>query len=188
MKIYTRTGDGGETGVIGGRLPKDDARLEAIGTVDELNSCIGVAVALMAEDRYLDLRADMARIQHELFDCGADLARVHCDEADYAVKSVTVDRLEQWIDRYDAEAQPLTRFILPGGSSLSAALHVCRTVCRRAERQVVAFAREQSTNAVIVRYLNRLSDLLFTVARAANVREGVADVEYVSGAGELADH
>ncbi len=125
--------------------------------------------------------SDLLQIQHELFDCGSDLASVKPDSP-FAVTGEMVDNLEAWIDRYDAETPDITRFILPGGSPASAALHVCRTVCRRAERRVVTLARQQEINGHTRRYLNRLSDFLFTVARTANFREGAADVEYIRSA------
>lgn len=181
MKIYTRTGDEGQTGVIGGRVQKNDQRVEAYGTVDETNSFLGVAISLMNADKYSDLIADLTEIQHELFDCGADLATLKKDKNDYKVTAAMVDRLEVWIDKYDAETPDIQRFILPGGCQVSAALHVCRTVSRRAERQVVGLAQEQEINLEVRRYLNRLSDFFFTVARTANAREGVPDVEYDRG-------
>jgi cob(I)alamin adenosyltransferase len=182
MKIYTRTGDKGQTGVIGGRVDKDDVRVEAYGTIDELNCFVGQAMSLMSAQLYDDLREDMLNIQHELFDCGSDLALLKQDLRPYKVKAEMVDQLEVWIDKYDAETQDLTRFILPGGCSVSSLLHVCRTVCRRAERRVVTLAKEQPINDEVRRYLNRLSDLFFTIARTANAREGVADVEYIRSA------
>lgn len=182
MRIYTRTGDKGQTGVIGGRVDKDDVRVEAYGTVDELNCFVGQAMSFMNGEKYADLLADMLNIQHELFDCGSDLALLKQDLRPYKVTAEMVDQLEAWIDKYDAETQDLTRFILPGGSAVSSALHVCRTVCRRAERRVVTLAKEQPINDEVRRYLNRLSDLFFTIARTANAREEVADVEYVRSA------
>ncbi len=183
MKIYTRTGDAGQTGVIGGRVGKNDIRIEAYGTIDELNCFIGQAASLMNEPVYRDMKADLLRIQHELFDCGADLARLNPSPGQYKVEGGMIERLEAWIDRYEAETPPLTRFIMPGGSPVSAALHVCRAVCRRAERRVVALAESQPANEEVRRYLNRLSDLFFTMARAANVRENVEDVQYIQGSG-----
>jgi cob(I)alamin adenosyltransferase len=184
MKIYTRTGDAGQTGVIGGRVAKDDARVEAYGTVDELNCLVGQAMAFMAAkpQLYADLLADLLQVQHELFDCGHDLAVLKQEARPYKVTAGMVDNLETWIDKYDAETPDITRFILPGGSLVSSALHVCRTVCRRAERRVVTLARTQAINEEVRRYLNRLSDLFFTIARTANHREGEADVEYVRSA------
>jgi len=182
MKIYTRTGDSGQTSVIGGRVEKDDARVEAYGTVDELNCFVGQAMSMMAAETFSDLLADLSEIQHELFDCGSDLAIVKQELHPYKMTAAAVDRLEAWIDKYDAETADITKFILPGGSQASSALHVCRTVCRRAERRVVTLARTQPVNEQVLRYLNRLSDLFFTVARAANGRTGVSDVEYVRSA------
>ncbi|MCD1262007.1 cob(I)yrinic acid a,c-diamide adenosyltransferase [Paenibacillus athensensis] len=182
MKIYTRTGDAGQTGVIGGRVDKDDARVEAYGTVDELNSFLGQAMSFMDTERFGDLLADLLQVQHELFDCGSDLALLREELRPYKVTAEMVAALEPWIDKYDAETPDITRFILPGGGQVSSALHVCRTVCRRAERRVVTLAREQAINPEVRRYLNRLSDLFFTIARTANFREGVADVEYVRSA------
>lgn len=178
MNIYTRTGDAGQTGVIGGRVSKDDVRVEAYGTVDELNSHVGVAIAELEAERFADVRADLLRIQHELFDCGHDLALVRKERREYKVGSAMTGWLEERIDAYDAETPDITRFILPGGSKASALLHVCRTVCRRAERRVVTLAKGHETNEEVRRYLNRLSDFLFTVARTANFRAGVEDVAY----------
>jgi cob(I)alamin adenosyltransferase len=181
MKIYTRTGDEGQTGVIGGRVSKNDLRVDAYGTVDETNSFLGQAIALMDPSKYADMIADLTEIQHELFDCGADLALLKKGTIDYKVTVEMVDRLEHWIDKYDAETPDIQRFVLPGGCQVSSVLHVCRTVSRRAERRVVALAQEQEINGEVRRYLNRLSDFFFTVARAANVREGVGDIEYNRG-------
>jgi cob(I)alamin adenosyltransferase len=177
MKIYTRTGDEGETGVVGGRVHKDDIRVEAYGTIDELNSFVGEAIARMDPTKFADLIADLTEIQHELFDAGGDLAQAG-QKRNYRVTSEMVTRLENWIDRYDAECQPITQFILPGGNPVSSILHICRTVARRAERRVVSLCREQETNPEVRRYLNRLSDFFFTVARVANQRLGVPDVAY----------
>ncbi|WP_199615617.1 cob(I)yrinic acid a,c-diamide adenosyltransferase [Paenibacillus alkalitolerans] len=180
MKIYTRTGDAGQTGVIGGRVMKDDVRVEAYGTVDELNSFVGAAVSLMEEPLFADMIEDLAGIQHELFDCGSDLALLKPDLRPYKVTDDMVERLETLIDKYDAETPDITRFILPGGSPVSSALHVCRTVCRRAERRIVTLMRTQEAcNESVRKYVNRLSDLFFTLARTANARAGVGDVEYV---------
>lgn len=182
MRIYTRTGDAGQTGVIGGRVDKDDVRVEAYGTVDELNCFVGQAMGFLDPERDADLLADLLEIQHELFDCGSDLALLKQELRPYKVTAEMVDRLETWIDKYDAEAPEIQRFILPGGSQASSTLHVCRTVCRRAERRVVTLARTQTINEEVRRYLNRLSDLFFTVARSANSRAGIPDVEYARSA------
>lgn len=180
MRIYTRTGDKGQTGVIGGRVDKDDVRVDAYGTVDELNSFVGQAVCRLEEggDRFADMKEDLIEIQHELFDCGSDLALLKPELRPYKVAAEMVDRLEAWIDKYDAETPDITRFVLPGGSAAAAALHVCRTVCRRAERRVVTLAKQADINEEVLRYLNRLSDLFFTLARTANFRAGESDVEY----------
>ncbi|MCM3268229.1 MULTISPECIES: cob(I)yrinic acid a,c-diamide adenosyltransferase [Paenibacillus] len=182
MKIYTRTGDAGKTGVIGGRVDKDDVRVEAYGTVDELNCFIGQAMGFLDAERDADLLADLLQIQHETFDCGSDLALLKQELRPYKVTAEMVDQLEAWIDKYDAETPDIQRFILPGGSQASSALHVCRTVCRRAERRVVTLARTQPINEEVRRYLNRLSDLFFTIARVANHRAGNGDVEYIRSA------
>ncbi len=178
MNIYTRTGDEGKTGVIGGRVEKDDIRIEACGTLDELNSFVGQAISLMNGERYEQLKQDLLQIQHELFDCGSDLMVLKAGTREPKVTADMTERLEQWIDRYDAETDDIERFILPGGSTVSAVLHVCRTVCRRAERRVVTLAKQAPINEEVRRYLNRLSDFFFTVARNANHYEGVPDVEY----------
>lgn len=182
MKIYTRTGDEGQTGVIGGRCNKDDVRVEAYGTVDELNCFVGQAMSFMEEEVYSDLKKDLLQIQHELFDCGSDLALLKQDLRPYKVTAPMIDQLEVWIDKYDEETPDLTRFILPGGNQVASALQVCRTVCRRAERRIVTLAGEQEINVEVRRYINRLSDVFFTIARTANLRGQVPDVEYIRSA------
>nr|WP_285855112.1 cob(I)yrinic acid a,c-diamide adenosyltransferase [Paenibacillus cellulositrophicus] len=179
VRIYTRTGDEGETSVIGGRVLKDDLQVEAYGTIDELNCFVGQAISLMEAESLQDLKENMIEIQHELFDCGSDLAFVKLSESKYKVGPDKVTRLEQWMDAYMEETPELERFILPGGTLLASTLHVCRTVCRRAERRVVTLGREKEINPDVRRYLNRLSDYFFVVARTANARSGVADIEYV---------
>jgi cob(I)alamin adenosyltransferase len=182
MRIYTRTGDSGQTGVIGGRVDKDDDRVEAYGTVDELNCFVGQAMGFLDEEKFADLLTDLLDVQHELFDCGSDLALLKQELHPYKVSAEMVDRVEAWIDKYDTETPDITKFILPGGTQPSSALHVCRTVCRRAERRVVTLARTQPINEEVRRYLNRLSDFFFTAARLANTRNHVGDVEYVRSA------
>ncbi len=180
MKIYTKTGDRGDTGLFGGeRVPKSDLRVEAYGDVDELDSVLGVV-------RTLELDADVdelvGRIQCELFDVGAELATAPGEEAKLLsppVGDAEIARLEEAIDRAVVELPELASFILPGGSPAAAHLHVARCVCRRAERHVVALAGTQSVRPEVIRYLNRLSDLLFTWARLANHRAGVDDVPWV---------
>ncbi|WP_379133146.1 cob(I)yrinic acid a,c-diamide adenosyltransferase [Paenibacillus sp. sgz500958] len=179
MAIYTRTGDKGETSVIGGRVSKDDVRVEAYGTIDELNSFVGQAHSLMDDDKFADVREQLLEIQHELFDCGSDLAFVKLSESKYKVKAEMAERLEGWIDSLQEGNPKLERFILPGGSQLASVVHVCRTVCRRAERRAVTLSRSADINWEAVVYLNRLSDYFFALARAVNTREGIADVEYV---------
>lgn len=183
MKIYTKAGDEGMTSVIGGRVPKDDNRVETYGTIDELNSYVGMAVSLIAGDeKYKDLSDQLVRIQQELFDCGSDLAFVRKKDRSYKVTEQLTQQLEQVIDRATEETPPLERFILPGGTALSSQLHICRTVCRRAERLVVTMARTEEINEEVRRYLNRLSDYFFAAARLANARAQVADVEYIRSA------
>lgn len=182
MKIYTRTGDTGMTSVIGGRVHKDDLQVEAYGTVDELNCFVGQAISSLQGELFTDMRADLVEIQNELFDCGSDLAFANPEGKTYKVQAELVARLEQWIDQYDEENPEITRFILPGGSSSSSLLHVCRTVCRRAERRVVTLAGTKEINPEVRKYLNRLSDLFFVIARTANARQGIADVEYIRSA------
>lgn len=171
-RIYTRTGDAGETGLVdGSRLSKADARMMAIGDVDEANSAIGVAAALLGADR---IARELELIQNELFDLGADLATPGEDFAPSAmvlrVVPAQVERLERAIDALNEGVPPLTSFILPGGSTGAAALHLARAVTRRAERSVVAMG--QAANPQTLAYLNRLSDYLFVAARAANGAEG----------------
>lgn len=183
-KIYTRTGDAGDTALGNGtRVKKYDARVEAYGTSDELNSFVGVA-RLAAEGNMDDA---LARIQNDLFDLGADLCRPDMAkdaESEYPplrMVEAQVERLEAEIDAMNAELAPLRSFVLPGGSALSAHLHVCRTVARRAERLSVELASEADINAAAVKYLNRLSDWFFVASRVAN-GNGAQDVLWVPGA------
>ncbi|MCR2802474.1 cob(I)yrinic acid a,c-diamide adenosyltransferase [Paenibacillus soyae] len=179
MRLYTKTGDKGQTSLIGGRVSKDDVRVEAYGTIDELNSFVGVAQAEAAKhDELQELAGWLVDIQQELFDCGSDLAYAR-EGAPFKMNGEPAERLEGWIDRYITEAPEITRFILPGGSAVSSALHVCRTVCRRAERRVVTLAREHAINEDVLIYINRLSDFFFAAARVANAKLAVPDTEYV---------
>ena len=181
FKIYTRTGDAGETGLFGGgRVGKDAPRVDAYGEVDELNASIGLARAIHPEP---EIDAELERIQRDLFAIGSLLAtpdreKMQRQLAKAELHDERVTELEALMDRADTELEPLRRFILPGGSPKGAALHVARTVCRRAERRVVHVAREIEIPAIVVTYLNRLSDLLFTMARLANHRAGSGDVEW----------
>jgi cob(I)alamin adenosyltransferase len=171
VKIYTKTGDGGDTGLFGGpRVRKDDARVEAYGDVDELNAAVGAARALV-EDPEIDRQ--LARIQEELFCVGAELATPHDARARSAIPPVDaawIARLEAAMDAWEGELAPLTRFVLPGGTRTAAALHLARTVCRRAERRVVSLAAAVEIDPQVLAYLNRLSDFLFVAARLANHR------------------
>ncbi|MGQ4664417.1 cob(I)yrinic acid a,c-diamide adenosyltransferase [Metabacillus halosaccharovorans] len=177
MNLYTRTGDSGKTSIIGGRVDKDHLRVEAYGTIDEANSFIGQAMTLLTDPIFQDIYQELEKIQHELFDCGGDLAVVK-EKYPYKAKEEMVTLLEERIDHYVKEAPPLEKFILPGGSNAAAVIHIARTVTRRAERCTVSLQKEMDINGVVLKYLNRLSDYLFAVARVINFRLGVKDVEY----------
>jgi len=181
MKIYTRTGDDGSTGLLGpGRVRKDDPRVEAYGSVDELNAALGVARALDAGGW---VSTELSAIQARLFSLGAELAATssaplaglrRIDDADVAGLETIIDRLER-------DLPPLKNFILPAGHVLAAELHLARTICRRAERRVVSLATSSAVEPRVVHYLNRLADLLFVMARWCNWRAGVTDVEWRAG-------
>ena len=179
FKIYTRTGDAGETGLYGGkRLSKDHIRIEAYGTVDELNSHIGLLVAHVG-DSLPPVRRQLTQVQRELFTIGSQLATP--PEAKLSVTPIddaAIERLEQAIDALDTDLPDLTSFILPGGSVPVAQCHVCRTVTRRAERQVVSLHHVSPVDERVIRYLNRLSDYFFTASRALAVADGVEDVKW----------
>ena len=182
MRIYTRTGDKGQTSIIGGRVDKDDVRVEAYGTVDEVNCFVGQAVTQLEPELFQDIRDDLEKIQHELFDCGGDLANV-TKKREPKLTNEAIVYLEARIDAFIEEAPELERFILPGGSSGAATLHIARTVTRRAERLVVKLMKEDSgLSELPLQFLNRLSDYFFAVARVVNFRLGVKDVEYVRSA------
>ncbi|HEU0223721.1 MAG TPA: cob(I)yrinic acid a,c-diamide adenosyltransferase [Paracoccaceae bacterium] len=183
-RIYTRTGDAGETALgDGSRVPKFALRVEAYGTVDETNAAVGLARLHAAGDA----DAALARIQNDLFDLGADLCRPVTAEESATARpplrraAAQVARLEREIDAMNAGLAPLRSFVLPGGTPLAAHLHLCRTICRRAERFAVALAREEAVNGEAVKYLNRLSDWFFVAARTAN-ENGARDVLWVPGA------
>jgi cob(I)alamin adenosyltransferase len=169
-RIYTRAGDTGETSLgDGSRVPKTDPRIEAYGTVDELNSLIGLALAADLPDEF---RPWLEGIQNDLFDLGADLSVPADDERErLRIEQEQVGRLEELCDLVNARLEPLKSFVLPGGGEVAARLHVARAVCRRAERLTVGLAETASVNPAAVAYLNRLSDLLFILARAANPGE-----------------
>lgn len=180
MKLYTRRGDLGKTDLLGGqRVSKVDIRIVACGTIDELNCLLGVAVSSCS---HLDLKNQLLRVQHELFNLGADLAMPHeAGDVIWRVGTPHIERLEKEIDQATAQVTPLRAFILPGGSELAAHLHLGRAVCRRAERFAVESAESGDVNPMVITYLNRLSDLLFAMARWANVLEGVEDVPWDHG-------
>jgi cob(I)alamin adenosyltransferase len=191
MKIYTKTGDRGETGLFGGgRVPKDDVRVSAYGDVDELNSVLGAAIVQLESAGLDEVVTGLREVQADLFTVGAILATPAPRDGGRAQAAAhvpelpagRVEALERWIDASEAELEPLRSFVLPGGSPAAAALHLARTVCRRAERQVVTLAHHASVDDELLRYLNRLSDLLFTLARLANHRAGVPDVPWVPNA------
>ena len=172
-RIYTRGGDGGETSLgDGSRVSKLDCRIGAFGTVDELNSALGVVLAGDVPDR---LREPLTRIQNELFDVGADLSVPWGVTDRLRVEQGMIDRLEGLCDEFNEELPELRSFVLPGGTEAAARLHVARTVCRRAERDVLVGSEEVELNPLVLVYLNRLSDLLFILARSANAAAGVAE-------------
>ena len=180
MKLYTRRGDAGETDLLGGgRVPKDHQRVEAYGAVDELNAVLGVCAAASAQD---DLRDAVQEIQGQLLGLGAYLASPDASRRERSgvaePSSADIAALEQRIDALEQELEPLRRFILPGGCPASAAFQLARTVCRRAERRAVLLDRNDTLDPAPLAFLNRLSDLLFVMARVENRRAGVADVEW----------
>lgn len=181
MRIYTKGGDAGQTGLFGGqRVHKHDLRVTAYGEVDELNAVLGLcrAEALPAE-----LEAQLARVQNELFTLGAELATPEPEQARIEIprtQPAWAEAMEPLIDAIDGEVPPLRQFILPGGTRAAAQLHVARTVCRRAERAVVELAQSTRVEPPVIAYLNRLSDWLFMAARLANHRAGLADVAWKS--------
>ncbi len=182
MKIYTRVGDDGTTGLFGaGRVRKDALRVTAYGEVDELNAFLGVARTHAGDAQ---LGAVLERLQSELFTLGAELATPdpsHAPKNVPVIRDAHVEALEREIDAFDAELEPLRSFILPSGTPLAAALHVARTVCRRAERSLVSLTAHEPVPVEALHYLNRLSDHLFTLARVANRRAGVAETPWVPG-------
>lgn len=182
MKIYTRTGDKGQTSIIGGRVDKDDIRVDAYGTVDEVNCFVGQAITQLPSESFQDILPDLEKIQHELFDCGGDLASV-VKKRESKLSKEAVEYLEKRIDSLVAEAPEIERFILPGGTPAAASLHIARTVTRRAERLVVSLLKQNDDMSVLpLQYLNRLSDYFFALARVVNFRMQVRDVEYIRSA------
>ncbi|MBA3342988.1 MAG: cob(I)yrinic acid a,c-diamide adenosyltransferase [Gemmatimonadaceae bacterium] len=181
MKIYTKTGDEGQTGLFGGgRVSKDDPRVEAYGDVDELNAVLGLARSVELMPRIDEV---LVPVQRDLFSIGALLATPHLEKMHQHLVKARIDddriaELERSIDACDRELEPLRAFIVPGGTPKSAALHVARTVCRRAERRVIHLQRDHEIPQLVVVYLNRLSDLLFSLARIANTRAGAGEVTW----------
>ncbi len=172
-KIYTKTGDTGQTGLLGGsRVSKDSARIEAIGSVDEANASIGKAISYCKD---AELGGLLKSLQRDLFDSGAILAD---PKKEAGIEGARIAELEKTIDAYEGKLEPLTAFILPGGSALGASLHLARVVCRRAERRVVALSHSEQVHPSIIIYLNRLGDLLFVLARHANSKEGKKEEEW----------
>ncbi|MCK9407730.1 MAG: cob(I)yrinic acid a,c-diamide adenosyltransferase [Bacteroidetes bacterium] len=181
MKIYTKTGDKGETVLFGGiRVPKDAQRIEAYGSVDELNCLLGI-ICSMKTDATVD--RILGKIQHQLFELGADLATpiAHKSSLIPRIKKSHSLFLEKSIDAMEVKLKPLTSFILPGGCVVAAHLHLARTVCRRAERSVVRLSHNENIGGTVIVYLNRLSDLLFVLARYVNMLDGQEEVKWVSG-------
>lgn len=183
MKLYTRRGDGGETGLFApGRVRKDALRVEAYGALDELNAVLGVAAAQCRAAKLAELAALCQRLQGEIFDLGSYLAAPGAEQRAKGgipePREEDIAALERHIDGFEAELTPLRRFILPGGTQSAAALHLARTVCRRAERRCVRLHSAEPLHPAALGYLNRLSDLLFAMARAANRRSGVTDREW----------
>jgi cob(I)alamin adenosyltransferase len=177
MKIYTRTGDAGTTGLWGGaRLLKSDVRIAAYGALDELNAFLGSS---RAADPPAEIETLLGRLQHDMFDLGAELASPGAPPAGARLLTAAdVEGLERAIDAFEQGLPPLKQFVLPGGCAASAALHVARSVCRRAERDVVALAQTTTVRPVVLEYLNRLGDLLFVLARSANAAAGTPDTPW----------
>jgi cob(I)alamin adenosyltransferase len=188
IKIYTKNGDYGETSLCdGSKTSKDSLRVEAYGSVDELNSVIGMCIVKSSET---DIKDILIEIQRDLHSIGANLA-FPADLSQVSIKGPaisgkiprvteeTIERLENWIDKFEEELPPLTHFILCGGNECSAQFHIARTVCRRAERRVVALKKAEEVNRTIIKYMNRLSDLLFIAARVVSKRAGCRDIEWM---------
>ena len=191
-KVYTRTGDHGETGLVGGkRVAKDSPRVEAYGAVDELNSIVGLARAFNEENldgreshQFLD--GVLCQIQDELFDIGSELATPpeFFQTGMYRVSDVEVKRLEKLMDRCQKDLEPLKSFVLPGGGRIGAYLHQCRTVCRRAERDILRLSRSEDVNPILIKYMNRLSDLFFVLARWISKQMGKQEYLWQRGLAE----
>jgi cob(I)alamin adenosyltransferase len=181
LKIYTKTGDKGETGLIdGSRILKSDLRIIAYGEVDEANSHIGLIISnIKGNSIFDDLKKILLDIQHDLFVLGAELANPkNMENSKMLVKKEMITNIESNIDQFETELAPITYFVLPGGTIESSLLHICRTAVRRAERSAVALSKEQKINQDILTYLNRLSDLLFVLARVTNNRQNCNDIPW----------
>lgn len=185
MKLYTRTGDDGTTGLFGGqRVSKDHPRVAAYGTIDELNACIGLIAACCdaTDDLHAQFLDIFSELQSRLFDIGADLATPEGDKHEKKVVRITdhhVAEVERWIDLVDSGNKPMKSFVLPGGTELAARLHLARTVCRRAERLMITLGHSEPVSDGAVIYINRVSDLLFAMARRANAHVNMPDVPWV---------
>ncbi len=181
MKIYTKTGDKGDTGLIdGSRISKSDLRIIAYGVVDEANSHIGLIISNIEKNSIFDdVKKILLNVQQDLFVLGAELANPNTLKDDnMLVKTEMISTIEKYIDKFESELAPLSNFILPGGSIESSLLHICRTVVRRAEISAVALAKEQKINQEILTYLNRISDLFFVLARVTNKRQKQKDIPW----------
>ncbi len=180
MRLYTKSGDKGRTSLVGGRVFKNHPRVEAYGSLDELNAFVGKAITEIHDETFADLREDLIKIQHEIFDSGSDLSVILPEEErKYRLDKTAIEYLETRIDELTDEAPDLEYFILPGGTALAASLHIARTIARRAERQIVALLQEEDdVPHTALQYVNRLSDYFFAAARVANSRVDVKDVAY----------
>lgn len=183
MKLYTRSGDDGTTGLFSGaRVSKDHPRIEAYGTVDEFNACLGMALSSIGDSKADFIRPMLESIQHRLFEIGADLATPRGSAQENKITRISdhqVSEVEAWIDEVDTKNDELRCFIMPGGVELAARLHLARTVCRRAERLMVALSHSEPVGDAMMRYMNRVSDLLFAMARISNKIHGVQDVPWI---------
>lgn len=187
MKLYTRSGDDGSTGLFGGdRVSKDHPRVEAYGTIDELNAAIGLAAVACDPGSPLEKRLSetFQKLQSRLFDIGADVATPEGNKHEAKIIRITqshIDELETLIDEMEEGNEPMTNFVMPGGTELASRLHVARTICRRAERRLISLSLTETVTPEPIIFINRLSDLLFAMARRANHEEGVGDVPWIPG-------
>ncbi len=184
VKLYTRSGDDGTTGLFSGaRVSKNHPRIEAYGTVDEFNACLGLCIAACSKSALeIVIRNILTQIQSRLFDIGADLATPQGSKNAakiVRIGDIHVDEVERWIDQIDGQNTPLQTFVMPGGSELAARLHLARTVCRRAERLMVALSASEPVGDAMLRYMNRASDLLFAMARLVNKESGCGDIPWI---------